>query len=73
MEYPRKVMRLSAMRDELSIPEEVLLTAYQTPGQTFARKINPKKRNSPIVFDTAEFEKWWLKRVKAQQRRENYG
>ena len=67
MEYPRAMMKLSQMRDELGIPEGTLREAYYTPGQTFARKMNPLKKNSPIIFDTKAFENWWTNRAKAAQ------
>lgn len=56
MEYPRPVMRLTALM-EMGFPEDMLLNAYRTKGQTFAQKMTPGKKKSPIIFDTAEFEK----------------
>ena len=68
MQYPKTAMRLTELRD-LGIPEETLLLAYRCPGQTFAGKINPAKRNSPIVFDTAGFERWRQNQIKATRGR----
>lgn len=62
MEYPRPVMRLTALM-EMGFPEEMLLNAYRTKGQTFAQKMTPGKKKSPIIFDTAEFEKWRMKQL----------
>jgi hypothetical protein len=64
MKYKKPIMRLTALRDEMGFPEEMLLNAYRTKGQTFAQKLNPlKKGNSPIIFDTEEFEKWRMKQL----------
>ncbi|MFR9064135.1 MAG: hypothetical protein ACLVJO_10460 [[Clostridium] scindens] len=41
----------------------MLLNAYRTKGQTFAQKMTPGKKKSPIIFDTAEFEKWRMKQL----------
>lgn len=57
MEYAKQVMRLSELK-EMGFPEEYLLAAYRNPKQTFAWRINPSRKNSPIVFDTEEFEKY---------------
>lgn len=65
LKYPNPVMRLSEMM-KMGFPEEFLLTAYRTKGQEFAQKMNPQKKNSPIVFDTAEFEKWRMKQLKME-------
>jgi len=35
---------------------------YQYPGQNFAIKLDPFKRNSPIMYDMDAFYKW-LERV----------
>ncbi len=65
MVYPKPFMRLQELR-EMGLPNEFLQEAYRSNGQTFAQKINPVKRNSPIVFDTENFEKWRLSRCKAE-------
>lgn len=67
MKYPKPVMRLTELKEEMGFPEEMLMNAYRAKGQTFAQKMNPLKSNSPIVFDTEEFEKWRVK----MQRMEN--
>ena len=58
IDYPKPVMRLGEMRDVIGIPEEMLMRAYRTKGQKFAQKMDPKKRNSPIIFITEGFERW---------------
>ncbi len=65
MVYPKPFMRLQELR-EMGLPNEFLQEAYRSKGQTFAQKINPVKRNSPIVFDTENFEKWRINRCKAE-------
>lgn len=67
MNYPKKVMRISELR-AMGFPEELLLRAFRSKGQTFANKVNPFKSNSPIVFDVEGFEKWRLSQVRASQR-----
>ena len=61
MKYAKKVMRKSELC-EMGFPEEFLDSAYRESNQSFAQKINPYKKNSPIIFDTEEFDKWRLKR-----------
>lgn len=65
LEYPKPIMRLSALM-EMGFPEEMLMNAYRTKGQTFAQKMTPGKKKSPIIFDTEEFEKWRIKQLKAE-------
>lgn len=67
MEYPKRVMRLSELCKDMGFPKEFLRRAYLSKGQTFAVKIDPRKLNSPIIFDTEGFEKWRLKQIKLQE------
>ena len=67
MKYPKQIMRKNEMIG-IGIPEEMLMMAYNEKGQTFAQKINPYKKNSPIIFDTEEFEKWSLKLLRTEQK-----
>lgn len=57
MNYPKPVMKKSEL-EKMGFPDEFLLYAYRRRGQTYAWKVNPTKKNSPIVFDTESFEKW---------------
>lgn len=66
--YKKPVMRKKELVEEYGIPEGILDRAYRTKGQTFAQKITPGNKNSPIVFDTAEFEKWRLKDIEMQNK-----
>lgn len=68
MEYQKQIMRMSELA-KMGFPVLYLLSAYRTPGQTFAFRMNPLKENSPIIFDTVGFEKWRQKSIKAQARR----
>lgn len=56
MIYPSPVMRLKPLT-EMGIPESTLMRIYRTRGQKVAKKISPGKRNSPLIFDTAELDK----------------
>lgn len=68
MEYRKPFMRKMELVTEYGLPEVLLDRAYRTKGQTFAQKLNPLGRNSPILFDTAEFEKWRLADIQAQNK-----
>ena len=56
MVYPKPIMRLKQLK-EMGIPEAALMRIYRTRGQKVAKKISPGKRNSPLIFDTAELDK----------------
>lgn len=63
MKYPKPIMRKTELMKQLGFPEELLDRAYRQKGQDFAQKINPAKRGSPIIFDTAKFEKWRMEQL----------
>lgn len=65
MQYAKPVMRLQELV-KMGFPETFLLDAYRSHGQTFAQKKDPNKVNSPIIFDTEEFEKWRIRRLRAE-------
>lgn len=67
MEYPKAMMKIKELMD-MGIPESMLMNAYREKGQNFAQKIDPKRSNSPIVFDTAEFDKWRMKMQRAENK-----
>ena len=67
MEYPKPFMRLTELKS-MGIPEQMLLDAYREKGQQFAQKINPAKKTSPILFDTAGFEKWRMERLTVENK-----
>lgn len=62
MKYPKQVMRKNELK-QMGFPEELLDRAYRQKGQTFAQKINPASKNSPIIFNTEAFERWRLKQL----------
>ncbi len=66
MKYPRQIMKISDL-EQMGFPKEYLLRDYHSRGQTFATKMNPAKRNSPIIFNTEGFDRWMQKEIKAQQ------
>lgn len=61
MEYPKAVMKMGELV-KMGFPRSFLDEAYREKGQTFAQK--GAKKNSPIFFDTAMFEKWRLNKLK---------
>lgn len=65
MEYPKPIMKISELK-KMGFPEEYLMYAYRNRNQRFASKMNPTKKNSSIIFDTAGFEAWRLKDIGAQ-------
>ena len=67
MKYPKQIMRKTELI-KMGFPEELLDRAYREKGQTFAYKISPMKKNSPIMFDTVEFERWRLKQIAIENR-----
>lgn len=67
MVYPKPIMRLKHLK-EMGIPEATLLRIYRTRGQKVAKKISPGKRNSPLIFDTAELDKALLEEREIENR-----
>lgn len=64
MNYPKPIMRKTEL-EKMGFPKEFLLTAARSRSQTFAWKMNPAKRNSPLMFDTEGLEKYRLSLTKA--------
>lgn len=67
MEYPKIIMKKTEL-EKMGFPEEFLFRAYRARGQTFAQKLNPTKRNSPIIFDTVGFEKWRMNQLQMENK-----
>lgn len=67
IKFPKPIMRFSELL-EMGFPEELLRRAYGDKNQTFATKINPAHKRSPIVFDTTGFAVWWKNQIDAQVR-----
>lgn len=60
VEYPARYMRKSEilkMQNPL-IGREVLNRAIMYAPDGVARKVDPRKKNSPVIFDTEKFEEW---------------
>ena len=65
LKYPKPIMRKTELQG-MGFPEECLMAAYHSRGQDFAHKINPTKKNSPIIFDTAGFERWRQNQIRME-------
>lgn len=65
MQYEKSVMSKKELM-AMGFPESMLLRASREQGQTFAWRMNPANRTSPLLFDTHGFELWRLKQVKLQ-------
>lgn len=60
VEYPARYMRkaeILKMNNPL-IGREVLNRAIMYAPEGVARKVDPRKKNSPVIFDTEKFEEW---------------
>lgn len=65
IEFPRPFMRASELK-EMGIPEELVLRAYGDKNQSFCMKINPAKKNSPLLVETGSFARWMERQIDAQ-------
>ena len=63
--YPKPMMKTSELK-AMGFAEEFLMVAYRSPDNDFATKINPMKKNSSILYDTAGFDAWRQKQIKMQ-------
>lgn len=68
MEYPKPLMRKTELM-KMGFSQRYLDRAYSSNGNNFATKVNPSKRTSAIIYDTAGFEAWRQKEIKAQRGR----
>ena len=59
MDYGKKLMRATELY-KLGVPRPVILQAVKE-NKPFVRKANPLKVNSPLIVDTEEFDKWWVR------------
>lgn len=60
--FPKSQMKISELK-KIGFPETELLDSFRIPGQKFARKLNPEKKNSPIIFDTDSFREYLEKKT----------
>lgn len=67
IKFPKAFMRASELM-EMGIPAELITRAYGDKNQKFAMKINPAKRNSPLIMETAGFAEWMARQIDAQVR-----
>lgn len=65
IKFPKAFMRASELV-EMGIPAELIARAYGDRNQTFAMKINPAKKNSPLILETAGFAEWMARQIDAQ-------
>lgn len=63
--YPKRVMKVYELM-ELGYAKEFLMGAFHSPKQTFAWKINPMAKNSPILFDTDGLEEYRIDCIRNQ-------
>lgn len=64
-DYPSRQMRKSEML-RIGVPKSLLEEAQGDRAfvkKGFVHKLNPMKKNSPLVFDTAAFDSWYRERV----------
>ena len=67
MTYPKPFMGIPELM-KMGLTREFLNQAIASPGQTFASRVNPKKKKSPYLFDTEGFEKWRLEQIQIEQK-----
>ncbi len=67
MEYPKSVMSKSELM-QMGFTRTYLDRVSRVKGQTFAFRMNPAKSNSPLMFDTAGFEKFRLSEIRSEQK-----
>lgn len=52
MQYKKKIMRASEIEQEYGYAKSSISRLIHLPGQTFAFKLHPERRNSPVLIDT---------------------
>ena len=67
MKFPKPVMKTGELL-KMGFSREFLRRAYGTRGQRFATKINPAKKNSAMLFDTAGLAEWMNRDIAAQDK-----
>lgn len=60
--------KISEMMELTGYSRDRLINLYYKPGQRYARKMNPTKRNSPIEFNLPLFKKAEEKDIEMQAR-----
>ena len=67
MEYPKRVMKASELAVFTGQKKEYFSRLVHLPGQRFAWKAS-QARNSPVMIDTEEYEKWRQRQGKLGRR-----
>ena len=67
MEYAKPVMKLTELQ-KMGFTKDYLMSVYHDKRQNFAWKMNMTARSSPILFDTAEFEKFRVKQIELEKK-----
>lgn len=57
MNYEKPVMKKAELA-KMGFTNDYLMSVYRKNNHAIAWKMNPEKKNSPILFDTEEFEKY---------------
>lgn len=70
MQYPKQVMKKAELK-EMGFAEEYLMYVYRKNNKAIAWKMNPTKINSPILYDTEEFEKFRKAQANCNKRGRN--
>ena len=65
MNFPKPYMKTSELM-KLGLPQSLLRRAYGTKGQRFATKLDPRKRNSHLIFDTEGLNEWLNREMRSQ-------
>lgn len=60
MQYPRPLMSITELHNEMALPIRSLKEAAHVPGQKFARKTTG---GGKWLFETAEYEKFRMRRT----------
>lgn len=60
MTYSKKFMRATELY-KMGVPKPVIQQAIKE-NKEFVRKADPTKRNSVLIVDTEEFDKWWIRK-----------
>ena len=63
--YPKPIMKKSELV-AMGFPDEYLMYIYWMPGQKVAHKLNPTKKNSPLLFDTEALEQFRQKQIRIE-------
>lgn len=66
MEYPKEIMTIPELK-KMGFTRTYLDRAFRSNSNDFATRVTPGKSKSPIMFDTAKFEAWRQREIRAQK------